>query len=204
MKNSEICENCGHQKKYHRYNSCCGDSKCTCKKFTPKIEKFKENNQKESEVREVLNSQSNSSRTPADRKPEDFGSEKEKNALSSFGFSTHDEEIIEKIKKNMKTRVYNRVYCVEQIRKALSLQRQENNEKIQNAFKDDELINNWIEQKVNEKLSSLKEKIEGLNSLFLSKATMNYSDKGDTWTILKQDWNKIIEELQKILQEMEE
>jgi hypothetical protein len=43
---------------------------------------------------------------------------------------------------------------------ALSLKEQEVSEKVQDAFEDDELINHWIEHKLNEKLSSLKEKIE--------------------------------------------
>jgi len=42
------------------------------------------------------------------------------------------------------------------------------------------------------------EKLKGLDDMFLNKAKMNYSKEGDTWTILKKDWNLIVENVNKI------
>jgi len=44
--------------------------------------------------------------------------------------------------------------------------------------------------------------IDGLDDLFLNKSSMNYSKGRDTWTILKQSWNKIVEELKQKISEV--
>ena len=62
----------------------------------------------------------------------------------------------------------------------------------------------WFDDGYKQATSDILEKIEGLDDMFLSKATMNYSEKGDTWTILKQDWNKIVEELKQKIQTPQE
>jgi hypothetical protein len=41
----------------------------------------------------------------------------------------------------------------------------------------------------------ISDNIEGLDDKFINLSTMNYTTKGDTWTILKQDWNKLVSEL---------
>jgi hypothetical protein len=43
-----------------------------------------------------------------------------------------------------------------------------------------------------------------LDDMFINFSTMDYSKKGDTWTILKQDWNKCIKELKQQLNQPKE
>jgi len=62
-------------------------------------------------------------------------------------------------------------------------------------IKEMEILDEGVEIGKEKATSDILKKIEGLDDMFLSKATMNYSERGDTWTILKQDWNKIVEKI---------
>lgn len=57
----------------------------------------------------------------------------------------------------------------------------------------------WIRlEEFKKMIDELKDLVDGLDNMFFSKSVMGYSNMGDTWTILKQDWNKIVDKFKEL------